>query len=80
MLVHGSISGFERDGLDAFEPTMVNEGKKGLDGEDEEVEVQHKKLKEEEEVVDVEEEEEEEATRKGMIKGESNFLSTLSLF
>ena len=59
----------------AFVPMMENEDKKGLDGE---VEVQQKE--EEEEQVDMEEEEGKEEVRKGMIKGESNFSSTLSLF
>ena len=48
----------------AFE-AMENEGKKGL--EEEELEVQQKKLEEEE-------------VRKGMSKGESSSLSTLLLF
>ena len=47
----------------AFE-AMENEGKKGLDGEEE---VQQRKLEEEE-------------VRKGMSKGESSSLSTLLLF
>ena len=65
--MHGTISGFERNGLVAFE-AMENEGKKGLDGEEEEEEeVQQKKLEEEE-------------VRKGMSKGESSSLSTLLLF
>ena len=49
---------------------MENEGKKGLDGE-EEVEVQQKKL---------EEEEEEEEVMKGFSKGERSSLSTVSFF
>ena len=48
----------------AFE-AMENEGKKGLDGE-EEVEVQQKKLEEE--------------VRKGFSKGERSSLSTVSFF
>ena len=63
--MHGTISGFERNGLVAFE-AMENEGKKGLDGE-EELEVQQRKLEEEE-------------VRKGTSKGESSSLSTLLLF
>ena len=69
------MAGVERNGLIAFDP-MVNEGRKGLVGE-EEVEVQQKKEGEEEEIV---EEEEEEMGRKGLIKGERRCLSTLSLF
>ena len=67
------MAGVERNGLIAFDP-MVNEGRKGLVGE-EEVEVQHKKVGEEDEEED-EEEEEEEMGR----KGERRCLSTLSLF
>ena len=67
------MAGVERNGLIAFDP-MVNEGRKGLVGE-EEVEVQQKKEEEGEEVV-----EEEEMGRKGLIKGERRCLSTLSLF
>ena len=51
----------------AFE-AMENEGKKGLDGE-EEVEVQQKKLEAEEEEV-----------MKGFSKGERSSLSTVSFF
>ena len=52
----------------AFE-AMENEGKNGLDGE-EEVEVQQKKF----------EEEEEEEVMKGFSKGERSSLSTVSFF
>ena len=64
--MHGTISGFDRNGLVAFE-AMENEGKKGLDGEEEGEEVQQRKLEEEE-------------GRKGTSKGESSSLSTLLLF
>ena len=74
LVVEESILDFERNGLVDFDP-MESEGRKGLEGE-EGVEVQQKK---EEEEVEVKEEAEEEG-RKGMIKGESSSLSTLSLF
>ena len=66
LVVEESILDFERNGLVDFDP-MESEGRKGLEGE-EGVEVQQKK------------EEAEEEGRKGMIKGESSSLSTLSLF
>ena len=67
-MVQGSVGGVELEDWAPFDP-KGNEGRKGLDGE-EEVEVQQKKGLEEEEV----------EGRKGLSNGERSCGSTLSLF